>query len=371
MTVNLPEINFLTTNPQELADEIIKTYEDLEERKLAQADPLRIIFLALASYIAKQNVALNDAAKQNLLFYSRDGVLDHKGKEWSTPRLEATAAKTTLRLYLSTPLTSARIIDKGSLATSSEAAIFFATTEETVISPGVEYVDVELECTKKGTVGNGFAIGQINTLVKPLPFISHVENITVSDGGSEVEDDDHYRERIRLAPEKLSTAGSEGAYAYFAKSASALIEDVYVYMQSPGCVDIKVLLKNGQLPSQEIIDKVLETVSSKNVRPLTDFVTASAPNLMLFNLDMSYYIDVNEVDKNLIHQKVQDAVNEWILWQQSKIGRDINPSRLISLCMKAGASRVEVNSPNFTIINKGEVARLDTKNVVFGGLEDD
>lgn len=367
----LPEINFLTTDAQELVNEIITLYEQEEGRKLSQADPLRLIFLSLASVITKQNVAINDAAKQNLLYYARDKVLDHKGAEMTTPRLEATAATTTLRLHFSVPLTSSRIIEKGALATSNEGAIFFATIEEMAISPGVDYVDVELECTTEGEIGNGFTIGQINTLVKPLPYVSHVENITVSDGGAEREEDAPYKERIYMAPEKLTNAGSEGAYMYFAKSASALISDVYVYMPKPGYVDIKILLKNGQLPSDEMIDKVLEAVSGKTVRPLTDHVSAGAPTVISFDLDMTYYIETNAVDKTLVHQKIQAAVAEWLVWQQSKIGRDINPSKLISLCIKAGAKRVDIRSPEFKVIEQGEVAQLDMSNVHFGGVEDD
>lgn len=370
-TVILPEINFLSTDPRQLSSEIIKTYEDLEGRKLAQADPLHLILLALSSVITKQNIAINDAAKQNLLYYSRNDVLDHKGAEWRTPRLEETAAATTLRLHLSEPLTSSRIIPKESLATSDEGAIFFTTNSESVIEPGVDYIDVELTCTTKGEVGNGFSIGQINTLVKPLPYVSHVENISVSDGGAEREEDKPFRERIYLAPESLSNAGSEGAYMYFAKSASALISDVYVYMPTPGYVDIRVLLKNGQLPTQEIIDKVLEAVSGKRVRPLTDNVSVDAPMVVPFDLDMSYYIETNAVDKTLIHQQVQDAISEWLLWQQSKIGRDLNPSKLISLCIKAGAKRIDVTSPSFSIINPGEVGQLAAQTITFGGVEDD
>jgi len=369
--VVLPEINFLTTDAQELVNEFITIYEQTEGRKLSQADPLRLIFLSAASVITKQNVAINDAAKQNLLYYARDKVLDHKGAEMTTPRLEATAATTTLRLHLSVPLTSSRIIEKGSLATSNEGAIFFATIEETAISPGVDYVDVELECTTKGEIGNGFAVGQINTLVKPLPYISHIENITVSDGGAEREEDAPYKERIYMAPEKLTNAGSDGAYKYFAKSASALISDVYVYMPTPGCVDIKILMKDGKLPSPEIIDKVLNAVSGKRVRPLTDRVSAGAPTITAFDLDMSYFIETDAVDKTLLHKKIQAAVDEWLVWQQSKIGRDINPSKLISLCIKAGAKRVDVRSPVFTVVEQGEVAQLDMLNVHFGGVEDD
>lgn len=374
MTVILPEINFLTTNPEELANEFIQMYEQTEGRKLAQADPLRLIFLTCASVITKQNVAINDAAKQNLLYYARGDVLIHKGAEFDTPKMEATAAKTTLRIHrtVAESLRSSILIKKGDLlATSNEGAIFFASTHDVVIERGDWFIDVQLECTTKGPEGNDFAIGEINSLVKPLPYVSKVENITVSAGGSLEEDEESYRNRIYLAPEKLSNAGPTGAYEYYAKSASPLISDIFVDSPQPGYVNISVLLKNGELPSEEIIQLIYEKVNARDVRPLTDFITVSAPEIVTYDLDVVYYIETNAVDKTLIHQNVEKAIDEYAKWQSSKIGRDINPSKLISDCYKAGAKRVEVRKPFFMAINKGQVAVMENKNVTFGGLEDD
>lgn len=52
--------------------------------------------------------------------------------------------------------------------------LFFASTHDVVIERGSRFIDVELECTIKGPEGNDFAIGEINTLVKPLPYIDKV-----------------------------------------------------------------------------------------------------------------------------------------------------------------------------------------------------
>ena len=371
MTTVLPEINFLETDPQQLANEIITTYENAEGRKLAQGDPLYLIFLSLASVVTKQNVKINDAAKQNLLYYARASVLDHKGAEWWTYRLEATAATTKLRMHLSAPLTSSRIVEKGALATSNEGAIFFGTDYELIIPPGVDHIDVDMTCTVTGEIGNGFAVGQINTLVKPLPYIDYVENITVSNGGAEREVDEAYRERVYMAPEKLSNAGSEGAYEYFARKASALISDVYVYMPTPGYVNISVLLQNGELPTQEILDMVYESCTPRHVRPLTDCVTVEAPQVVEYDLNVTYYLETESIDKELIRSKIERAIDDFIVWQSEKIGRDINPSKLIREIVRARAKRAEIGSPSFTIVNPGQVAQIRNKNVVFGGVEDD
>lgn len=371
MNIILPEINFLETNAEKLSRELISFYEELEKRKLAQADPLHLIFLTIASVITKQNVAINDAAKQNLLYYARDDVLDYKGAEWSTERLPATAAKVTVRIHFSVPITEARIIEKGTQATSSEGAIFFETKEPSVIEIGSLFLDLDMECTSLGTIGNNFTPGQIDTLVVPLPYVSKVENITTSHGGAEREDDTAYKARIYLAPEALTNAGSEGAYKYFAQSASALISDVYVYMPTPGRVNISVLLQNGELPTQEILDLVYEKCSAKTVRPLTDQLTVNAPNVIPYDLNVVYYIETNAVDKTVIQENILKAIDDYVVWQQLKIGRDINASKLISMCIAAGAKRVDVISPTFTLVNEGEVAQINTKTVTFGGVEDD
>lgn len=370
MTVVLPEVNFLNTDPQAITDEVIKIYETLEGRKLAEADPLRIIFLSMSSVITKLNVNINDAAKQNLLYYSRGDVLDHKGYPWQTPRLGNTAATSVLRLHIAEPMASARIIKKGTLATS-DGDILFVTVEDAIIQPHALFVDIEIECTKLGTIGNGFDIGEINTLVKPLPYIAKVENLTLTAGGTEIESDTAYRDRIHQSPEKLSSAGPTGAYEYFAKSASAAIADVHVDSPEPGKVHVSVLLQNGELPPQEILDEVDSILNSRRIRPLTDLVTVGTPEVIQYDLNIVYYIETEAVDKTLIQQSIEKAIENYIVWQSTKIGRDINPSRLISDCIRAGAKRVEVISPVFKVVNDGQVAQCNAKSVTFGGVEDD
>ena len=87
---------------------------------------------------------------------------------------------------------------------------------------------------------------------------------------------------------------------------------------------------------------------------------------------MSYCI--NKSDRNraaTIQAAVADAVNNYTKWQTEKIGRDINPSKLTELMMAAGAKRVVVTSPTYTVIDNEHVAAIGTTNTVYNGLEDD
>jgi len=49
----------------------------------------------------------------------------------------------------------------------------------------------------------------------------------------------------------------------------------------------------------------------------------------------------------------------------------INPDALINLFIQAGAKRVEIRSPVFTVINDTSVANENLVNLIYGGLEDD
>ena len=64
-------------------------------------------------------------------------------------------------------------------------------------------------------------------------------------------------------------------------------------------------------------------------------------------------------------------MQDYIRWQTEKMGRDINPSVLVSYMMKTGIKRVEVRQPEYTVVPESEVAALNQCNVSSGGIEDE
>lgn len=66
-----------------------------------------------------------------------------------------------------------------------------------------------------------------------------------------------------------------------------------------------------------------------------------------------------------------EAVNAYVLWQRSDIGKDINPSELEHRIRAAGAKRAVIRSPAFTVVSTTERRSPGTVNLVYGGLEDD
>ncbi|TDL57837.1 baseplate J/gp47 family protein [Paenibacillus dendritiformis] len=368
---DLPDIQFVDTDVNKTVQNMITSYEALSGRKLYPADPVRLFLLSIAQIIVHQRVIINQTAKQNLLRYATGDYLDHLGVMVETERLAAAPAMTTVRFHISVPLTEAVLIPAGTRV-SPGGELFFATTTIGEIKPGALYADISCSCQTPGRAGNGFIPSQINTLVDPLPWVSGVENLTESSGGTDREDDDRYRERIYTSPERFSVAGPTGAYEYWARSARKDIQDVLVWSPAPVEVEIRVLMQDGELPTQDILNAVFETCNSDRIRPLTDHVTVLAPDVVSYDIDMTYWIDSrNATDAANIQAHVKRAVESYVRWQKARIGRDIIPSELVRLVMNAGARRVDVRSPVHSVAKKTQVAIATAPKVTFGGLEDD
>ena len=371
MINNLPEIEFVDTSASSIESAVLTTYEALSDRKLYPGDPVRLFLESIAMLIVQQRTLIDFSAKQNLLAYSQNTYLDHIGVLVGVNRLSAAKAQVTLRFELSAAQLGVVIIPPGTRATV-DGTINFATKSAANIPPGTLVAELAAECDTDGAVGNGFIPGQINVLVDPLPWVKSVSNTTTSQGGADVEKDEVYRERIRIAPESYSSAGPVGAYIAQAKKASALIEDISVNSPAAGAVEVCVLLKNGEIPGSDVLDLVDAACNARNVRPLTDNVAVIAPKAISYDIDITYYIAANmQTNALAIQEGVDKAVTDFILWQKTKLGRDINQSELISRVMQAGAKRVTINAPTYSVLASNQVAIAKNVRVVFGGVENE
>lgn len=227
-------------------------------------------------------------------------------------------------------------------------------------------------CTEAGACGNGYEPGSIKVLVDKVPYVADVRNITKTSGGAEVESDGNLAERIYLAPSKYSVAGPDDAYKYWVKTYNPSISDVKVSSPSPGDVDIRFVVGDGEIPEPEMVRAVEEYLMAGERRPLTDRVAVGVPEAAGYNVDIQYWI--NESDKtkaSAIQRGVEEAVDGFAYWQRSRIGRDINPSMLAHMVIRAGAKRVEIAEPAFTVVGDTGLAIMGERRVRYGGLERD
>ena len=368
---DLPRLSFAERSPALIESKLVKTVEGLLERKLARADPLRLVLLGVEATIIQQRELIDQSAKMNLLAYAEGDNLDHLGALIRTERIGASSAHTTLNLVLSAPRETATVVPNGIRVTAGDG-IMFALDEAVIIPKGVLSALGTATCTVTGMLGNGYAAGELKTIVDPVPFLMSATNTTKTEGGADVEDDEAYRERIHEAPEKFSTAGSTLAYEYHAKAASALISDVSVDSPAPGEVDVYPLLKGGVIPGEEALTLVREKLNDRRVRPLTDKVSVKAPAIVTYDVDAVYYIDRRDAtEAAAIQARAESAVQEFTAWQKEKLGRDINPTELYYRLRAAGVKRAEIKLPTFTPITRKQVAIVDHVNVRFGGVEDE
>ena len=369
---NYPDISFVETDTETITNALIRSYEMFTGRTLYPADPARLFILWIADIIIQERVNIDFSAKQNVPRYAEGEYLDSLAELFKdTYRLEPERAKTSLRFTLSIKLDVQTIIPAGTRATA-DGEIVFATLSPLTIPAGETSGEVAAECLTVGEIGNGFIPGQINRLIDIFPYYQSVANTTESAGGADEESDEAFYERMRESVETFSTAGPLGAYEYYAKSASALIVDVRATSPSPGVVDVRVLLQGGALPEEEILDEVSAILSAATVRPLTDNVTVAAPETVPYNIDFTYYTqEGGALSATAVAENVNAAVKEYKEWQAAKMGRDVNPSRLISLVMQAGVKRVEVRSPVFAAVADNAVASVGETSVVNGGIENE
>lgn len=360
----------LNPNADELKKLMINKFQELSGRKLSEASPETLIFSSVAYVLALREENYNDVAKQNYLKFARNERLDLKGEIYGIrgKRLVNQAANATFRFHISEAQNTDIVIPKGSLIQYEN--LYFSTNDEYKIPSGLTSVDGIATCNSVGMIGNNIPVGQIKTMVDIYPYYSKVENITVSNGGTDKEDDDAYRERIRTLPESFSTAGPEGAYVFWVKSISPEIIDVKVVSERPCEVDIYPWTKGG-IATPELKKRILEIVNDSNIAPLTDKINIKDPLIVNYDINLDYYIDKeNESFVSTIKQKVNLTIAEYNLWQKNKLGRDINPDELIKKLKDIGVKRIVLRNPTFIKLESNKIGVVRNITTNYLGVEE-
>ena len=379
--IKYPDIEFVETDTETIISSMIALYEEMQRAagrdnyKVRPGSPERVFISWMAAIIVQQRTLINETAKMNVPRYAakseNEDYLDSLAEIFKdTSRLPASPASAIFRFHISEPQQQSTIIPAGTRI-SFDGVIIFATSEVLEIRAGETSGEVEAVCTQPGTVGNGLVAGQVKEVVDLFDHYQKAENITTTSGGAEKEDNESYYERMRDSMESFSTAGPINGYIYWTKTVSPAVLDVAVTSPEACYVDVRVILRDGQEATEAVLKEIEEALNASDIRPLTDIVTVSAPETVDFSVDATFWIaQPNRESAAAIEREVRAAVDSFIIWQTSKMGRDINPSYLTKLMMDAGAKRVEVRQPTFQSVADIAVGKLKSKSVLNGGLED-
>lgn len=376
---NFPDVSFIDGMSIEDIQEYYmaamqERYKELTGNELVmhEADPIRLIAYADCLLLYQIAQYADRAGKMALLKYSYGDFLENIGALKGVARTKGAPAKTTLLFTLSVKRPGVTVIPAGTRVTASDG-VYFKTIDILEIPAGSMTGEVNAECREIGTKGNGYQCGSLKVLVDPVAYVEKVENITVTEGGADLESDENLAERAYLAPSSWSTAGPDDAYEFWVRTFDPAISDVSVYSEIPGEVNICFVLNGGQLPTQSIINELERYLMEEEIRPLTDKVIVSPPDIEAYLVDFTYYINRSDRSRaSAIHEQVRAAVQDYVDWQKKKIGRDINPDQLRKMIMSAGAKRLDIRSPDFRKISRQSIALLDADvSIVYGGIEDD
>lgn len=377
-----PDHQFIETSAETIIAELTSKYEELTNTTVHPSSPVKIFLSWCAAAILQIYQNINYAANQNLPSRAEGENLDAIAELFfMKKRPDPTPAYVTVRFTISEAQTSTLTIPAGTRVTNANGDPVFETTEEGVIAIGQTTVDVLCVCQDAGTVGNGYSAGQITELIDVFPYYDSCTNIETSDGGSDSPTDDEFYNLLMNSTDAWSCAGPVGAYQYFAKSVSTEVADVVVNSPNPGEVNIYALMEDGTKAGSAVKNLIAAACNDNEVRPLTDTVSVEDPEEVSYDIELTYYMST-ESQKSAaeISDDVDTAVSEYQAWQAGRLGRDINPSRLIQMLVEAGAKRVVVTKPTFVHLEDGsdvlnhpvpQLAQVGTVSVTNGGYEDE
>ena len=354
--MSLPEPSFIDRDPAARTAALIAKYEALTGKTLQPAQVERIIIDLIVYADNLLRIGIQEAAKQNLVNYAGYPMLDYLGELVGCTRLDAQSSRTTIRFTLVAVQTFDVLIPKGTRVESKDGKYIFSTEEAATISAGSTTADVSAASESTGATANGYLAGEINNLVDPVAYVSTALNTTTSSGGAAIEDDDRYRERIKLAPESFTNAGSEGAYRYWAMSAHQSIIDVAVVSPSACNVNVYPLLSSGN-PDSTMRTLVLSTLTPRKVRPLTDNVQVLAPtkNDFTIAMDITYY---DWADTDTAEEAIRTALNTYADKLKAGLGKSVVVEQIIVAAGSVyGVYKAEPVSPAADIeLNRNEWA---------------
>lgn len=341
---------FVPVNPDGIVAEMKAYYEDKLDRKLQPADIEMLIINGFAYRESLLRNALNDTAILNLLEYAVAPIIDYLGDLVGVTRIPAVPATCNMVLNFAGN-TTPTVVPEGTRIAAQDQKVFFRTVEDVEVPANTANVTVKAACDTEGLIGNGYAPGEINLIIDPLPYLLSALNSDVTAAGAEEETDDRLRERIKLAPSSFSTAGPTNAYKFWALTANPLIVDVAVpkIPLTPGEVRIYPLMESGEVTPTEILDAVLAAVNPEDRRPLCDTPVVLSPTRLNYTLDIGLTLLEDAIADEVLATAIANA-NAFVSDKRRKLGRDIIATQIIAAVM-AGLSESVYNVDLGSFVN--------------------
>lgn len=321
-------LKFIDDSPLTITNDNIEFWESMAGKSVYPGQLDRLLIDQQAYRETLIRAGINDAARQNLLAFSRAPVIDYLGELQGVFRLPAQAANCKLDLVFTAPTPEACVLKAG-IRFESSGGMRFILPADKFIPKGSKTVSLLIQAAEKGAAGNGYSSGQIRSLLDTLPYpVESVVNTTISRGGLEKEGDDRLRERIGLAPERYSW-GSEGRYRFEAMTVAPEVSDVQCVSPKPDGSVLVALLSSDGVPSQTTVDKVQAALTAKDQRMLGDRITVMAAEPVPYSIRL----ELELLSTCVVEQALAEAENrcrEVARQFSARLGHDLVPKIIIT-----------------------------------------
>ena len=179
------------------------------------------------------------------------------------------------------------------------------------------------------------------------------------------ESDEAFRRRIQLEPERAS-AGSEGAYMFWALSSDGDVRDISVVTATAGVVTVYVQSHSELVASDILKEKVRQAVDNPNRKPFTDQVRIASGQPFGFDVQAELTLYPGP-DKDVVMATARAELDKY-LEKVRYLGYDVTISGLHHALHQAGVQRVKLLAP-LTDINLPKGKYANCTGVMLGAVE--
>ena len=331
--MDLTELHYLTYDPDAIWSEMQDAYIDAGGEALYPGDEKEMLLRSVQAVLVQGFAGIDNALRMATLRYAVGDYLDVIGEQRDCPRLEAVAAKSTVTIEMKAVETAGTLPAGTSM--TADGVVFYSTTEDVPKALYAQTVTVGIACDRAGAVGNGLAAGTEMQLAQGDADVGLITVTEAATGGSDEEDDETYRARIREHGLANVTTGPKEQYEARAMEVSSDIVDANAVSETAGYVDVYLIVRDASRAAS-LVEAVGAALSSDDARPLTDHVTVSLASDVPYTLNVRY----TQPSGASLAAAVAAAVEEYQAWQDDVIGQAFNPDRLMALLYQAGCTRV-------------------------------
>lgn len=370
--MTLPEPHFIDRDGATIETECIAYMESPVTgigRTLAPGGYERALVSMVAYRETLLRIAIQEAAKQNLVAYSRYPMIDYLATIAGGGRLAARPASAPIVWTLPAPRPGDEVVPAGTQLRSGDGKVTFATDEDVTILAGqTTSPSVNATCTVAGILGNGYGPGQISQLVAPLAFAVSGANTAQTEGGSASEDTEALRSRIPSIPRGASVAGPSDAYVRLARAAHPDVLAAAAVDQGNGAILVVVLGRNGVTPSAPVLAAVLAACDARTSRPMGDLVSVAAATPVNYTITASLTLRRGVVQAPAMSAAQARAI-AFTQERSSGLGRSVDPTAIIGALMASpDMFKVSLSSPaSEVVVTSLEWARCTAITLTFAG----